>query len=526
MVTASELPINSNASALVMANEIFGSGVTVVNASYTGDNLSSATYSNGLATAPGVVPGDTGVILSTGYARDFTNSFGQSNQSTGTSTNTTGQNGNSQFNQAAGAFTYDASYLTVDFIPTGNVMTMQFVFASEEYPEYTNGIYQDFVGVWVNGAQVDLAIGDGDVDPSNLNNSNNQSLFIDNTQDQFNTEMDGFTVTMTLKMTVVPGQVNTFRIGIADVNDSSYDSTVLIAGNSAQTALIANDDDITMGINSTQTLNVLANDTGPGNSTLTITHINGQAVTAGSSVTLVTGQVITLNANGTLSVATDGDTESVNFTYKVAAGGGNGLSDTAFVTVNQVPCFVAGTMILTTDGERPVETLTPGDLVITKDDGPQPLRWIGRRSVPAKGDFAPIHIAPNTFGNHRALLLSPLHRVLIRDALAELLFGDAEVLVAAKDLVNDRSVRRIEGGEVEYVHILFDRHQVVLSEGLETESFLPGPQIRDSFEAEALEEICSLFPEIDPSTGDGYSPAARRTLKGFEARVLASVKAA
>jgi len=116
--------------------------------------------------------------------------------------------------------------------------------------------------------------------------------------------------------------------------------------------------------------------------------------------------------------------------------------------------------------------------------------------------------------------------VLIRDALAELLFGDAEVLVAAKDLVNDRSVRRIEGGEVEYVHILFDRHQVVLSEGLETESFLPGPQIRDSFEAEALEEICSLFPEIDPSTGDGYSPAARRTLKGFEARVLASVKAA
>ena len=160
-----------------MANEIFGSGVTVVNASYTGDNLSSATYSNGLATAPGVVPGDTGVILSTGYARDFTNSFGQSNQSTGTSTNTTGQNGNSQFNQAAGAFTYDASYLTVDFIPTGNVMTMQFVFASEEYPEYTNGIYQDFVGVWVNGAQVDLAIGDGDVDPSNLNNSNNQSRF-------------------------------------------------------------------------------------------------------------------------------------------------------------------------------------------------------------------------------------------------------------------------------------------------------------------------------------------------------------
>ena len=140
--------------------------------------------------------------------------------------------------------------------------------------------------------------------------------------------------------------------------------------------------------------------------------------------------------------------------------------------------------------------------------------------------LAPIRIAPNTFGDHREVLVSPLHRILIKDALAELLFGDAEVLVAAKDLVNDRSVRRVEGGMVEYVHILFDRHQVVLSDGLDTESFLPGPQIKDSFEAEVVQEICTLFPEIDLHTGEGYSPAARRTLKGFEARVLTAEKVA
>ncbi|WP_201722215.1 Hint domain-containing protein, partial [Sulfitobacter sp. HI0023] len=78
----------------------------------------------------------------------------------------------------------------------------------------------------------------------------------------------------------------------------------------------------------------------------------------------------------------------------------------------------------------------------------------------------------NTFGTHRDLLVSPLHRVLIRDSLAALLFGEDEVLIAARDLVNDRSVLRKPGGDVTYVHLMFDRHQVVFSEGLATESFL------------------------------------------------------
>ena len=135
MVAASELSINSNSNALAMANEIFGTGVTVVSASYSGDRLSSGIYTGGDTTSPGVVPGDTGVILSTGYVRDFSNTFGQSNRSTSTSTNTSGSNNLTQFNQAAGASTYDAAYLTADFIPTGNILTLQFVFASEEFPE-------------------------------------------------------------------------------------------------------------------------------------------------------------------------------------------------------------------------------------------------------------------------------------------------------------------------------------------------------------------------------------------------------
>src|SRR6056297_2762800 len=151
MVAASELPVDTSASATEMAETIFGDGVTIESASYTGSGYSSGTYTNGDSIAPGVTPGDEGIILSTGQAQDITNSSGSSNQSNSTSTNSGGPNFQSDFNAAAGTWTYDASYLDVDFTPTGSVMTMQFVFSSEEYPEYANGAYQDLFGVWVNG---------------------------------------------------------------------------------------------------------------------------------------------------------------------------------------------------------------------------------------------------------------------------------------------------------------------------------------------------------------------------------------
>ena len=326
-----------------------------------------------------------------------------------------------------------------------------------------------------------------------------------------------FQTHQTLTMTVIPGVVNSIRIGIADVGDSSYDSNLLIAGNSLQTVLIAHDDSTHIDAGTSKTINVLGNDTAPSGATLTVTHINGQAVTAGDTVTLPNGQTVTLNADGTFTIAVDSDEELAPFTYTITDGIN---TDTAFVTVNTVPCFVAGTLIMTDQGERPVELLEPGDLIMTKDHGLQPLRWIGQRSVAAEAEHAPIRIAAHTFGTHRTLLVSPQHRVLIGDSLAELLFGEAEVLVAAKHLLNDRTVTRQTGGMVTYVHLLFDEHQVVFSEGLPTESFLPGPQVCNDFEQATLDEICALFPEIDPSTGEGYSQSARRTLKEYEAAVL------
>ena len=517
MVDATRLPVATNANAMDMAEEIFGDGVTIVGASYTGDSRAAGIFSDGDTVSPGVTPSDTGVILSTGRANRFTNNNGEANQSNSTSTNNSGINNDSDFNALAGANTYDAAWLDVDFIPTGDTMTMQFVFSSDEYPEYTNSIYNDAVGVWVNGSPATLTIGDGTTTVGNVNNIDNVNLYNDNTSDQFNTEMDGFTVTMSLTMTVIPNVVNSIRIGIADVGDSSYDSNLLIAANSLQTELIANDDVVKIAANGQRTFNPLSNDDTPPSATITVTHINGQAVSAGDTVTLPNGHTVTLNANGTFTIVTDADEAIEPFTYTITDGTN---TDTAFVTVNTVPCFVAGTLIMTDRGERPVETLEPGDMILTKDHGLQPLRWIGQRAIAAQGDHAPIRIAAHSFGVHRTLLVSPQHRVLIGDGLAELLFGDAEVLVAAKHLLNDSTVTRVTGGCVTYVHLMFDEHQVIYSEGLPTESFLPGPQVCSDLEQATLDEICELFPEIDPRTGEGYSATARRTLKEYEAAVL------
>jgi len=523
MVAGVNLSYNSSASAMQMAQSIFGDGVNVVGASYTGSWYSSAIYSGGDTISPFATPGDTGVILSTGVASWFTNGGGNANQSGSRSYDTGGPNNDADFNAIAGTNTYDASFMVVDFIPDHDVMTMQFVFSSDEYPEYSNSVFNDVVGVWINGTHVPLSVAGGPAAVGTVNQTDNVNLFVSNTGSQYNTEMDGFTVTMTLTIPVNAGQVNSIKLGIADVTDAQYDSNLLIAGGSLQTTLVAQDDAVTMQQGTTKIVDVLGNDINNTGGTLTITHINGIAVSAGDSVTLTTGQTVTLNPDATFSVTTDTDIETISFTYQVGAVDGSGSllqSDVGFVTVDTIPCFVAGTLIETAEGARPVELLAPGDLVLTRDDGLQPLRWSGRRRVAARGNLAPIRIKAGTFGPHRTLMVSPQHRVLVRDTLAELLFGEPEVLVNARDLVNDRSVQRVEGGEVDYVHILFDRHQVVWSEGLATESFLPGPEGLGSLEDEMIEEIRQIFPELDPASGTGYGPAIRPILKRHEAQAL------
>ncbi len=521
-VSASELTIDSRASATEMANAIFGDGVQVTNAAYFGDRNASGIWTGGDTTSPDATPSDTGVILSTGRVRDFTNSSGDPNVSASTSTNTKGVNYDSGFNNLAGTWTYDAAILDVDFVPDNDQMTIQFTFASEEYPEYVGSIFNDAVGIWINGQEVASPVFEI-AQINNVNNSANETLYIDNTGDVANTEMDGYTVTLSVTMSVNAGQTNNIRLGIADVGDSNYDSAILIAGDSIQSTVIAADDAETVYEGQTAHIDVTANDNGPG--TMSVTHINGQAVAAGDTVTLNNGFEITLEADGTLSAAPPAGyggltaPEGFNFSY-TAEDSSTGITDTAFVSITSIPCFASGTHIRTDRGDVAVESLRVGDLIETRDNGLQPIRWIGHRTVPATGRFAPVVIERGTMGLHETLVLSPQHRVLVRHHMAELLFGEDEVLVAAKDLVNDCSIRIREGGTVDYFHLLFDEHQIIWSEGLQTESFHPGPVTLSGFDDAVRDELCALFPELDPATGAGYSASARPALRSYEAAAL------
>jgi hypothetical protein len=522
MVDAVKLQIDNGASATEMAEAIFGGSIEIIDATYIGDRNSSGIWSNGDADASDLTPSDTGVILSTGRVRDVTNSTGEANQNTNTSTNTQGVNGDSQFDQLAGTNTYDASILEVTFIPDTAYISMQFTFASEEYPEYVGSIFNDAVGIWINGVEVSGPVFDV-AQINSVNQDANETLFVDNTGDAANTEMDGYTVTLSVLIPVNIGEENNIRIGIADVGDSSFDSAILIAGNSIQGDFIAYDDATTVSSGQTAEIDVTANDGQPG-AIITITHVNGQEIGVGGSVTLNSGHVVTLLGNGNLSVAPPvgqapvTEEESLNFTYTAELA--NGIFDTAFVTVTTIPCFTAGTRIRTPDGQRRVEDLQIGDLVETCDAGPQPIRWIGRRKVKAEGSYAPIVIEAGTFGHHRRLRLSPQHRVLVRHHMAEIMFGEDEVLIAAKDLVNECSIWIDSGGEVEYIHLLFDRHQMIWSEGMLTESFLPGPQVLMGFDEDVRTELLSLFPELDSVSWEGYGPSARPALRRYEALAL------
>ena len=516
-----ELTYDTSASALAMAELIFGDRVTVTGATYTGDARASGIYSDGDAISPGVVPSDTGVILSTGQADRFTNDSGaNTNTRTNTTTPNNGPNNDPDFVALADRNTFDASFLEVDFIPDPGIefITLEFVFSSEEYPEFSDSIYNDLFAVWIDGEAVPLAAGSGLASVTNINQSGDINLFNSNTADQFNTEMDGFTVSMSFVIPVTPGEVNSLKIGISDVGDSAFDSNVLIAADSVQGALIANTDDILLRPGDSRIVDVLANDINNTAGAAFITHINDQAVSPGDSVTLTTGQTVTLNADGTLTLVGDDISEDVAFTYEIAST--TGETAVGFIIVDTVPCFVSGTMIRTDGGDVPVERLKAGDLVRTRDDGLQPVRWIGRRSVPAEGTMAPVRISANTLGQHEALSVSPQHRILLRNAHAELLYGSSEVLVAARDLIDGQNIQQISGGYVEYVHLLFDRHQVIWSNGLESESFLPGPQTTGRFEQDLVAELKGIFPELDPATGAGYGPAARPALKRYEARLL------
>jgi hypothetical protein len=134
-----------------------------------------------------------------------------------------------------------------------------------------------------------------------------------------------------------------------------------------------------------------------------------------------------------------------------------------------MPCFAAGTFILTESGAVPVERLVVGQLVPTQDGAMLPIAWIGRRSLDCERHSDPVQVWPvcieaHAFGANlpqRDLYLSPDHAV----------FAEG-VLIPVRHLVNGGTVRQVALPSITYLHIELERHSVIWAEGLPVETYL------------------------------------------------------
>ncbi len=194
-----------------------------------------------------------------------------------------------------------------------------------------------------------------------------------------------------------------------------------------------------------------------------------------------------------------------------------------------VICFTPGTQIATSKGMIRVEDLRGDEKVITHDNAYQRLRWVGRQDL-RREELAllpylqPVLIrkdAIDTGVPNRDILVSPNHRILIRSNNAASVFGHKEVLVAAKDLTCIRGVDRIETHEVSYIHLLFERHELIMSDVLWTESLQLGPRAISGLDRQGQEQVRALFPNLAGYTErDTYTPV-RRCLSTEEVRLIA-----
>lgn len=225
-----------------------------------------------------------------------------------------------------------------------------------------------------------------------------------------------------------------------------------------------------------------------------------------------------------------GPIESLTLNSPIWASGrpGQGYNLVADRLIPEVPCFTPGAMIATPYGEYPVEDLKEGDLVLTRDNGKQKIRWAGRvdltpEQLSARPEWRPVLVRAGAFGEgmpQRDLLLSPNHRMLVGGPRVALNLGETEALAAAKHLTDLPGIERVEASTISYVHLLFDRHEVILSNGAWSESFQPGDHSLAGVGEGQRDEILGLFPDLATQPGRNSYQAARRSLLRHEAALL------
>lgn len=225
-----------------VAKSLVGSGVTISNVTFKGDQLAGGTFSGALAT----VGFNEGVILSTGNIAD---SVGP-NEGDSTTTQFLTP-GDADLTTLSGFPTLDATVLEFDFVPDGDKIFFRYVFGSEEYNEYVNTEFNDSFGFFINGTNcATVATGGGGTLPVSVNTINNGNPFgvgpvanpslyrnndVNDPAATIDSEMDGLTVVLTCTASVNPNVQNHMKLAIADASDDRLDSVVFIEKGSLST---------------------------------------------------------------------------------------------------------------------------------------------------------------------------------------------------------------------------------------------------------------------------------------------------
>ena len=159
--------------------------------------------------------------------------------------------------------------------------------------------------------------------------------------------------------------------------------------------------------------------------------------------------------------------------------------------------FARGTLITLPDGRQcRIESLAPGDPVLTRDHGAQPLRWLGQATVRAYGAYAPVVITAGTLGNMGDLIVSPHHRVFLYQRQRRAGLETSELLVQAKHLCDGEAVFQREGGFIDYFSLVFDQHEIIYAEGVPAESLMVNETTVSRLPPEFSQEVRSRFPGL------------------------------
>ncbi len=206
--------------------------------------------------------------------------------------------------------------------------------------------------------------------------------------------------------------------------------------------------------------------------------------------------------------------------------GGSPQGSTPYSSLKSQPaCYAEGSMIDTPDGPRAVETLRPGDLVLTLVHGAQPIRWVCSGDHPPEEvevDCRPVLIAAGALGKDlptHDLIVSPQHRILVGGGGQLIKYFDTEAFAPAKALTKLAGIRHMKGkANIRWIHFACDRHEVITANGCLSESLLLGPMVVNGLTRAERLTLTGIFGPVTKPGTVLNGPAALVCLKVSEVR--------